>query len=126
MMPDTSNDRPFWVSTLVKIVRPVLSTLAEGELRERMPVEACEGFREERTRFTYLEALGRSLAGIGPWLNLAGLEGEEENTRRTFQALVQAALEQATDPASPDFMNFAEGQQPLENLTSTTGCFSPP
>jgi hypothetical protein len=113
MMLDTRNDRPFWVSTLVKIAQPVLSTLAEGKLRERMPVEACEGFREERSRFTHLEALGRSLAGIGPWLNLAGLEGEEENTRRTFQALVQAALEQATDPTSPDFMNFREGQQPI-------------
>ena len=105
MMLHTRNDRPFWVSTLVKIARPVVSALAEGKLRERMPVEAREGFREERALFTHLEALGRSLAGIGPWLNLAGLEGEEENTRSTFQAWVQAAL---------------------ENLISTTGCFSPP
>jgi len=90
-----------------------MSALAQGKLRQLMPVEAREEFRKERKKFTHQEALGRSLAGIGPWLASSGLEGEEEDTRRTCQLITLKALEQATDPQSPDFMNFAEGQQPI-------------
>jgi len=107
------NDRRFWVDTLVRIAHPVMSALAEGKLRRQMPVEARQEYQDERRKFTHLEALGRSLAGIGPWLALSGLEGEEENTRRTFQLITLKALESATDPQSPDFMNFSEGQQPI-------------
>jgi hypothetical protein len=112
-MNANTNDRRFWVDTLVRIAHPVMSALAEGKLRQQMPVEAREGFREERQKFTHLEALGRSLAGIGPWLALSGLEGEEEDARRTFQLITHKVLERATDPGSPDFMNFTEGQQPI-------------
>src|SRR5512137_2336789 len=108
-----NHDRSFWVSTLVKIAQPVLAALAEGKLRERMPVGARAGFQEERRRFAHLEALGRTLAGIGPWLNVTGHAGEEEDTRRAVQAQVHASLKHAADPTSPDYMNFAQGQQPI-------------
>jgi len=112
-MDTNTNERHFWVDTLFRIAHPVMSALAQGKLRQLMPVEAREEFRKERKKFTHLEALGRSLAGIGPWLASSGLEGEEEDTRHTFQLITHKALEQATDPQSPDFMNFAEGQQPI-------------
>ena len=31
--------RRFWLDAMLKIVRPVLESLAKNELRERMPVE---------------------------------------------------------------------------------------
>ena len=99
-MNANTNERQYWVGTLAKIAHPVMSATAQGKLRQLMPVEAREEFRKERRKFTHLEALGRSLAGIGPWLASSGLVGEEEDTRRTFQLITHQALEQVTDPQS--------------------------
>ncbi len=76
-----------------------------------MPVEAAHP--EERARFTHLEAFGRLLAGIAPWLAVQGLDEAESRRRQKFAAWSQAGLDAATNPASPDFMNFDEGAQPL-------------
>ena len=59
--------RRFWLDAMLKIVRPVLESLANDELRARMPVE-CQGDPEEKKNCTYLEAFGRTLMGIAPWL----------------------------------------------------------
>lgn len=42
------NDREYWVQSTLKIADPVLRSLSEGKLRERMPVEAPRGNLEER------------------------------------------------------------------------------
>ena len=67
-------DRKFWVDTLVKISEPVLEALAEKRLKASMPVEG-DG---DRSNFSHLEAMGRTITGIAPWLECQGLEGEEE------------------------------------------------
>jgi len=59
-------DREYWVQSMLKIADPVLRALSEGRLRERMPVEAPHGNLEDRKQFTYLEAMGRLLAGMAP------------------------------------------------------------
>ena len=51
-----------------RLAEPVLTNLAAGTLRARMPVEEAEG--AGRRSVTYLEAFGRLLAGIAPWLEL--------------------------------------------------------
>lgn len=60
------DDRALWVDLLFKISRPVLTTLAERRLRTVMPVEGKGDERFDRTHFSHLEALGRTLAGIAP------------------------------------------------------------
>jgi hypothetical protein len=105
--------RLYWVETLDKIARPVLANMAEGRLRERMPVETQAGNEADRFAVTHLEALGRTLAGIAPWLELEGLTGEEERRRAEFAELARLAISHATDPNSPDFCNWAIGGQPL-------------
>ena len=61
-------DRKFWLKALAKIADPVLNAASERRLKELMPVEAPHGNVSERRQFTYLEALGRLLTGIAPWL----------------------------------------------------------
>lgn len=59
MMTET---RRYWVDTLLRIATPVLSALADGKLKETMPVEE----KIPREEVTHLEALGRTLTGLAP------------------------------------------------------------
>ena len=107
----TGNEREYWVSTLQRIARPVLANLAPRELKTKMPVEEKPG--SNRGAFTRLEAFGRLMCGIAPWLALESLSGGERNLQHEFILLARTSLDSATDPASPDFMNFGNGSQAL-------------
>ena len=108
---DASDDRGCWLGVMERIATPVLENLARRELKKRMPVEAANP--AERARFTHLEAFGRLLAGIAPWLAAQGLDESEARRRQKYIEWSQASLDAATDPGSPDFMNFHQGSQPL-------------
>ncbi|MBI3959601.1 MAG: DUF2264 domain-containing protein [Chloroflexi bacterium] len=111
-MNDANADRADWLSVLERIARPVLEAGAAGELRARMPVE----HRPESTvrhHFAHLEAVGRLLCGIAPWLELQGLTGEEEALRAELADLARRIVASGVDPASPDFLNFSYEHQPI-------------
>ncbi|MBL0914322.1 MAG: DUF2264 domain-containing protein [Sphingopyxis sp.] len=101
-----------WLAMLLKICAPVLAHGAAGTLKTAMPVEAPVG-GEGRRAFAHLEACARTLAGLAPWLECSGLAGEEADAQARARRQAQALLASITDPASPDYLNFAEGQQPL-------------
>ena len=105
-----AQDRAFWLDALCRIADPVLTALAERRLKATMPVEARS---PERRQFTHLEALGRTLAGIAPWLEGTSSDPEEEAMRRHRAELARESIDAATDPASPDFLNFSRGMQPI-------------
>jgi hypothetical protein len=107
------NDRDYWIHSMVKIADPVLRSLSEGKLKERMPVEAPGGNLEERKQYTYLEAFGRLLTGMAPWLESGASNGPEAKLRADYAELSRTAIASATDPGSPDFMNFNKGSQPV-------------
>jgi hypothetical protein len=67
----------------------------------------------DRAHCTHLEAFGRLLCGIAPWLAAENLSGDELKLQQEFVQLAQASLDAATDPRSPDHMNFSRGGQPL-------------
>lgn len=104
------DDRKYWVDTLVRITQPVLNSLSERRMVLDMPIEAREG---DRSNYTYLEALGRTLAGMAPWLEHGPRSGEEGEIRSNMAVMARQAIEAATDPTSPDYMNFTKGGQPL-------------
>ncbi len=108
-----SDARDYWVQLAARLADPVLGALADGTLRRTMPVELSAAARPERRDYAHLEAVGRLLAGIAPWLEL-GADGTPEGERRAHLAeLARRGLRHATDPASPDFLNFSNGRQPL-------------
>jgi hypothetical protein len=106
-------DRDYWISVLRRIAHPVLSALSERKLRASMPVEAPHGNAAERKQFTYLEALGRLLSGIAPWLESGDSTPAEASLREQYRELAREAIASAVDPSSPDRMNFSEGRQPV-------------
>jgi hypothetical protein len=78
-----------------------------------MPVEAPRRNSEERNEFTYLEALGRLLAGMSPWLESTDSSTDESKVRERYTDLARRAIANAVDPSSGDHMNFSKGSQPL-------------
>lgn len=110
------SDRAYWLELLERVSNPVLKALHERTLRRTMPVEAAPGERESRAVGTHLEAMGRLLAGIAPWLELdasAGESGQETALRNRYRAWALDGIASALDPSSPDHMNFGASSQTL-------------
>jgi len=107
---DGSKERNYLVRNLVKIADPVLTALSQNKLVATMPVEEVEKGRDQ---YTYLEAFGRLLAGMAPWLELGPDASKEGQLREKYILLARKCLHNATDPAGADFMNFNKGGQPV-------------
>jgi len=103
-------ERAYLIKSLVRIADPVLTALSKNELKQLMPMEAKTG---DRKNYTYLEAFGRLLAGMAPWLELGPDQTPEGVLRKKYIELARTGLHNATDPNSPDFMNFNKGAQPV-------------
>jgi hypothetical protein len=105
------DNRAYWVSVLTKISDPVLTNLAEEKLRVNMPIECKDPKRKE---VAHLEAFGRTLVGISPWLELGVDATQEGKLREKYILLTRKAIANAVNPNSPDFLNFNKNSaQPL-------------
>jgi len=109
--PGPAGDRAVWIGVMRRLADPVLNNLASEMLKERMPVEEASG--ANRGTVTHLEALGRLIAGMAPWLELRPDETEEGRLRARYADLARHAIDRAVDPSSKDFLNFSNGRQPL-------------
>jgi hypothetical protein len=100
-----AGDRDCWVETMTRIASPVLENLAAGTLKANMPFESLstDPLRKE---VSYLEAFGRTVCGIAPWLELGPDETPEGQLRAKYIELTVRALQQAVDPESPDHLVF--------------------
>ncbi|MGN6343403.1 MAG: DUF2264 domain-containing protein [Ginsengibacter sp.] len=103
-------ERSYLVNTLAKIADPVLIALSKNELKARMPVESSG---EGRAQFTHLEAFGRLLSGMAPWLQLGPDDTKEGKLRKKYIELARMGLHNATDSAAADYMNFNCCDQPV-------------
>ncbi len=106
-----TNVRKEWLDALLRIVSPVLDSLERGQLKKDLPLS----FHEERADFAPLEAFGRGMLGLAPWLEAESedLEAQERALQEKYRAKAVKCIAMATDPDSPDFMVFDRGGQPL-------------
>ncbi|WP_345955787.1 DUF2264 domain-containing protein [Mucilaginibacter sp. PAMB04168] len=104
-------EREYFVKTLTRIADPVLVALSKNELKKTMPVEAKVA--KDRVYSTYLEAFGRLIAGMAPWLELGPDETPEGTLRKKYIDIAVQCIKNSTNPQAPDFMNFNQGRQPL-------------
>ena len=107
-------DRQLWLNHLDKVARPVISNLAEDKLKQNMPVVLSDRIDNKagRATVTYLEAFGRVLSGIGPWLNLEGGSKEEVALRNQYRQWALKGIANAVNPQAKDYMQW-QGGQPL-------------
>lgn len=109
-----NKDRKLWINSLTKIAHPVLYNLSQNTLRENMPVETTkEGSTRNRELVSHLEAVGRTVCGIAPWLELGADETKEGKLREQYIQMTLAGLKNAVDSTSPDFLNFSGDKQVL-------------
>ena len=103
-----AQQRELWVNALTRIAGPVLESASKGRLQESMPFRGREPGMQA---FTYLEALGRTLTGIAPWLE----NGTEEPLRNKMAEQARESLKHLTDPESNHWVSFTneKGDQPL-------------
>ena len=98
-------DRADWLYRMLLIAEPVIVNLAEDRLKETMPTV----FHPDREPYMHLEALGRTVMGIAPWLELEEVPEDEKELQEKFRQLVRRGLANAVNPDAKDFMNFSEG-----------------
>lgn len=110
---DCNADRAYWSDLAYKIAYPVLSEMAEGTLQKNMQVEVSPTWDGRDIRVTYMEAFGRLMAGIAPWLALPD-DGTPEGARRAeLRRLALKAYANAVDPHSPDYLLWRKEGQPM-------------
>lgn len=109
----SQTDREYWVEQAYRMAKPVLVNLANGTLREKMPVEQFNG--SGREEYAHLEAVGRLLCGIAPWFEIdeESISEYELKLRNELLGYTHQGLRNAVDPNSPDYLNFRGWGQPL-------------
>ena len=112
--PSGEEDREAWVDALERVATPVLENLAAGTLKQNMPFESLSD-DPDRREVSYLEAVGRTVCGIAPWLELGPDSTAEGQRREKIIQLTLKGLANAVDPGSPDCLRFTENRhrQPL-------------
>jgi len=101
--PDpVQTDREYWCQMCYRIARPVLEAMSRGELQKTMTVEVSPTWDGRDKRVAYLEAFGRLMAGISPWLALPDDDTPEGRMRRELRAWALQSYKNAVDPESPD------------------------
>lgn len=96
----SSDTRIHWINSLERVARPVLTALAQQELRQRIPLHTdCKS----RELILTLEAPARILAGIAPWLALKYISPGEKVVQQEYAYLARVAIDSVTDPVSKDY-----------------------
>lgn len=105
-----AQDRAFWVETMTRIANPVLTNLSDCTLKKNMPYESLS---KDRSEFSHLEAVGRLICGMAPWLELGPDNTPEGQLRDKYIRLAVKGLKNAVNPKSPDYLVFGKPYQPL-------------
>lgn len=109
-----AQDREYWSNLLYKMASPVILNLSNGTLKKNMPVEVPPGSTQDFfKKVTYLEAVGRTMAGVAPWLALPDDNTKEGKMRKELREALLKGIKNAVDPANPDYLNFRKESQPI-------------
>lgn len=108
---EEGNNRTFWSDMAYKIAYPVLESGSRGELKSSMPIEQHKG--ADRASFAQLEAVGRLLCGIAPWIESGVTNGKEGRQLKEITQMAIQTIKHGVDPNSKDYFNIAIGSQPL-------------
>ena len=113
-------DREVWVDIMYQMAEPVMRNMAEGKLQQVMDttggnknLELSPTWDNRDKKVAYMEAFGRLLAGLAPWLNLPDDDTPESSKRKQLREWTRKALINAVDPQSPDRLGWENGGQTL-------------
>lgn len=118
--PKEKTDREVWVDIMYQMAEPVMRNMAEGRLQQVMDtvggsknLELSPTWDNRDKKVAYMEAFGRLLAGLAPWLNLPDDDTPESAKRKQLREWTRKAIINAVDPKSPDRLGWENGGQTL-------------
>ena len=117
------NDRTYWVDLLYKISEPVLSNMSKGELKKNMVVEYSPTWDGRNKNVAYMEAFGRLIAGVAPWLNLPDDNTSEGKQRKQIREWALLSYANAVDPENPDYLLWNGSNQTLVDAAYIANSF---
>ncbi|HEU5066701.1 MAG TPA: DUF2264 domain-containing protein [Sphingomicrobium sp.] len=112
-LPSGREDRAFMLGILEKMALPVLERMASGRLRREWKPEVSPTWDGRPIEVAYLEAFGRLMDGIAPWLALPDDDCGEGRLRRRIRDLALESYVRSVDPKSPDRLAWEGHPQAL-------------
>jgi len=108
----TDSTRELWLTYLDKVARPVMENIAADKLKANMPLLLSDRIdnKESRSKAGYLEAFGRTLSGIAPWIETEGGSEREIKLRNQYREWALKGITNAVNPAAKDYMEWHGGQ----------------
>lgn len=109
------NDREFWVALLDKLASPVVGSMSQGTLVKNMPIQVGPIWDNRDKRVSYMEAFGRLIAGLAPFLRLSDDNSAEGKVRSRLREQTLKSIAHGFDPKSPDYLYWGtpQARQPL-------------
>ena len=106
-------DREYWCNLLYQMAEPVLKNMSEGKLHENMQIELSPSWDGRNQEVTYMEAFGRLMAGLAPWLSLPDDDTPEGTQRKQLREWALKSYAHAVNPASKDYLLWDKQSQAL-------------
>lgn len=120
-----ADDRAYWVDLLYKMAEPIMSNMSRGELRKNMTMVYSPTWDGRNNEVGYLEAFGRLIAGIAPWLALPDDTTSEGQKRKQLRNWTLKSIAHSVDPNSPDYLawNTIKDPQPIVDAAYVAHAF---
>lgn len=109
----TVTDRMYWCETMYRIAAPILEPMSEGCLQQKMDLELSPTWDGRDKRVAYMEAFGRTMSGLAPWLSLPDTNTKEGQMRKKLHKWALESYVHAVDPRSPNYLLWRKEGQPL-------------
>lgn len=111
---DSDDERQEWATRCYNIAKPILENMSKGKLQANMQLELSPTWDGRDKRVAYMEAFGRLMAGITPWLSLPDDNSKEGKMRKQLREWALLSYKNAVDPNSPDYLLWdGKSTQPL-------------
>lgn len=126
-MGSGAEDRRFMLGLLEKMATPVLGLMSEGRLQREWKPAVSPTWDGRDPRVGYLEAFGRLIDGIAPWLALPDTSDAEGRLRRRLREQALRSYVHAVDPKSPDRLLWeGHGQALVDSAYFTSALLRAP
>jgi len=121
--PVARSDREVWAEITYRMAEPVLRNMSEGKLQENMKLELSPTWDGRNKKVSYMEAFGRLMAGIAPWLSLPDDNTPEGRQRKQLRDWALKSYSNAVDPQSKDRLLWEENFQTLVDAAYLANSF---
>ncbi|MET1754177.1 DUF2264 domain-containing protein [Novosphingobium sp. RD2P27] len=126
-LPSGRADRVFSVDLARRMAEPILAKMSRGQLRRDWKIELSPTWDGRDPGVGYLEAFGRLIDGLAPWLALPDDQTEESRLRARLREQALQSFEHSVDPKSPDYLTWrGHGQALVDSAFFTSALLRAP